>query len=125
MKSNYLFLPVCYRKRDYEGYLCSLLFPTESRSSAFALRAFNVELAQVKDSVSEKTIGLMRMQFWKKTVDDIYCDSPPPQPVAIELWKVCTPAEAGPRLTSQSPSKDGKPGPSTGTEKKKWMGSCC
>ncbi|XP_036851506.1 NADH dehydrogenase (ubiquinone) complex I, assembly factor 6 isoform X5 [Manis javanica] len=41
----------------------------------------------VKDSVSEKTIGLMRMQFWKKTVDDIYCDSPPPQPVAIELWK--------------------------------------
>ncbi|XP_057388144.1 NADH dehydrogenase (ubiquinone) complex I, assembly factor 6 isoform X2 [Balaenoptera acutorostrata] len=75
------------RKRDYEGYLCSLLLPAESRSSAFALRAFNVELAQVKDSVSEKTIGLMRMQFWKKTVDDVYCDSPPHQPVAIELWK--------------------------------------
>ncbi|XP_032324199.1 NADH dehydrogenase (ubiquinone) complex I, assembly factor 6 isoform X1 [Camelus ferus] len=75
------------RKRDYEGYLCSLLLPAESRSSAFALRAFNVELAQVKDSVSEKTIGLMRIQFWKKTVDDIYCDNPPHQPVAIELWK--------------------------------------
>lgn len=38
--------------------------------------------------VSEKTIGLMRMQFWKKTVDDIYSDNPPHQPVAIELWKV-------------------------------------
>ncbi|XP_070333470.1 NADH dehydrogenase (ubiquinone) complex I, assembly factor 6 isoform X1 [Odocoileus virginianus] len=75
------------RKRDYEGYLCSLLLPAESRSSAFALRAFNVELAQIKDSVSEKTIGLMRMQFWKKTVDDIYGDNPPHQPVAIELWK--------------------------------------
>ncbi|XP_004680071.1 PREDICTED: NADH dehydrogenase (ubiquinone) complex I, assembly factor 6 [Condylura cristata] len=75
------------RKRDYEGYLCSLLFPAKSRSSAFALRAFNVELAQIKDSISEKTIGLMRMQFWKKTVDDIYCDNPPHQPVAIELWK--------------------------------------
>ncbi|XP_039320316.1 NADH dehydrogenase (ubiquinone) complex I, assembly factor 6 isoform X1 [Saimiri boliviensis] len=75
------------RKRDYEGYLCSLLLPAESRSSAFALRAFNVELAQVKDSISEKTIGLMRMQFWKKTVEDIYCDNPPHQPVAIELWK--------------------------------------
>lgn len=35
-----------YRKRDYEGFLCSLLLPTESRTSAFALRAFNVELAQ-------------------------------------------------------------------------------
>uniref|UniRef100_A0A2K6M6P9 NADH dehydrogenase (ubiquinone) complex I, assembly factor 6 n=1 Tax=Rhinopithecus bieti TaxID=61621 RepID=A0A2K6M6P9_RHIBE len=67
------------RKRDYEGYLCSLLLPAESRSSVFALRAFNVELAQVKDSVSEKTIGLMRIQFWKKTVEDIYCDKPPHQ----------------------------------------------
>nr|XP_002710745.2 NADH dehydrogenase (ubiquinone) complex I, assembly factor 6 isoform X1 [Oryctolagus cuniculus] len=75
------------RKRDYEGYLCSLLLPAESRSSALALRAFNVELAQVKDSVSEKAIGLMRMQFWKKTVEDIYLDNPPHQPVAIELWK--------------------------------------
>ncbi|XP_040828539.1 NADH dehydrogenase (ubiquinone) complex I, assembly factor 6 isoform X1 [Ochotona curzoniae] len=75
------------RKRDYEGYLCSLLLPAKSRSSAFALRAFNVELAQVKDSISEKAIGLMRMQFWKKTVEDIYHDNPPPQPVAIELWK--------------------------------------
>ncbi|XP_049709934.1 NADH dehydrogenase (ubiquinone) complex I, assembly factor 6 isoform X2 [Elephas maximus indicus] len=75
------------RKRDYEGYLCSLLQPAESRSAVFALRAFNVELAQVKDSVSEKTIGLMRMQFWKNTVEDIYCDNPPQQPVAIELWK--------------------------------------
>lgn len=56
MKSNYLFLPVCYRKRDYEGYLCSLLFPTESRSSAFALRAFNVELAQAGIKISLKII---------------------------------------------------------------------
>ncbi|KAF6323529.1 NADH:ubiquinone oxidoreductase complex assembly factor 6 [Rhinolophus ferrumequinum] len=44
-------------------------------------------LRLVKDMVSEKTIGLMRMQFWKKTVDDIYSDNPPHQPVAIELWK--------------------------------------
>lgn len=35
-----------YRKRDYEGFLCTLLLPAESRTSAFALRAFNVELAQ-------------------------------------------------------------------------------
>ncbi|KAM7175146.1 NADH dehydrogenase (ubiquinone) complex I, assembly factor 6 isoform 1-T1 [Macrochelys suwanniensis] len=75
------------RKRDYEGFLCSLLLPAESRTSAFALRAFNVELAQIKDSITQKTIGLMRMQFWRKAVEDIYCDNPPHQPVAIELWK--------------------------------------
>ncbi|XP_075405585.1 NADH dehydrogenase (ubiquinone) complex I, assembly factor 6 isoform X2 [Tenrec ecaudatus] len=75
------------RRRDYESYLCSLLLPAESRRAAFALRAFNVELAQVKDSVSEKPIGLMRMQFWKTTVEDLYQDKPPHQPVALELWK--------------------------------------
>ncbi|CAM2106864.1 NADH dehydrogenase (ubiquinone) complex I, assembly factor 6 isoform X1 [Caretta caretta] len=75
------------RKRDYEGFLCSLLLPAESRTSAFALRAFNVELAQIKDSITQKTIGLMRMEFWRKAVEDIYCDNPPHQPVAIELWK--------------------------------------
>ncbi|XP_070604146.1 NADH dehydrogenase (ubiquinone) complex I, assembly factor 6 isoform X2 [Erythrolamprus reginae] len=75
------------RKRDYEGFLCALLLPAESRASVLALRAFNVELAQIRDSVTEKTIGLMRIEFWRKAVEDIYQDSPPQQPVAIELWK--------------------------------------
>ncbi|XP_051016132.1 NADH dehydrogenase (ubiquinone) complex I, assembly factor 6 isoform X2 [Acomys russatus] len=44
-------------------------------------------LRLVKDSVSEKTIGLMRMQFWRKAVEDMYRDNPPHQPVATELWK--------------------------------------
>uniref|UniRef100_A0A670KEE0 NADH:ubiquinone oxidoreductase complex assembly factor 6 n=1 Tax=Podarcis muralis TaxID=64176 RepID=A0A670KEE0_PODMU len=75
------------RKRDYEGFLCSLLLPAECRRSAFALRAFNVELAQIKESVTQKTIGLMRIQFWRQAVEDMYHDNPPQQPVAVELWK--------------------------------------
>ncbi|XP_033914931.2 NADH dehydrogenase (ubiquinone) complex I, assembly factor 6 isoform X1 [Acipenser ruthenus] len=86
-KNNETYCIDLVRTRDYEGFLCSLLLPAEARGSSFALRAFNVELAQIKDSVSQKTIGLMRMQFWKKTLEDIYNDDPPPQPVAIELWK--------------------------------------
>lgn len=48
VKINYLLfsVSVCCRKRDYESYLCSLLFPAECQRSASALRAFNVELAQ-------------------------------------------------------------------------------
>ena len=38
--------------------------------------------------MSQKTIGLMRMQFWKTVVEDIYRDDPPVQPVSVELWKV-------------------------------------
>ncbi|XP_037309995.2 NADH dehydrogenase (ubiquinone) complex I, assembly factor 6 isoform X1 [Pungitius pungitius] len=75
------------RSRDYDGYVSSLLLPEEARRSSLALRAFNVELAQVKDSVSQKTIGLMRMQFWKTAVEDIYRDEPPKQPVSGELWR--------------------------------------
>ncbi|XP_069477488.1 NADH dehydrogenase (ubiquinone) complex I, assembly factor 6 isoform X3 [Ambystoma mexicanum] len=75
------------RLRDHEGFLCSLLLPPESRSSALALKAFNVELAQVKDLVSQKNIGLMRMQFWRTAVEDMYHDNPPHQPIAMELWK--------------------------------------
>ncbi|XP_041844841.1 NADH dehydrogenase (ubiquinone) complex I, assembly factor 6 isoform X2 [Melanotaenia boesemani] len=42
---------------------------------------------QVKDSVSQKTIGLMRMQFWKMAIEDIYRADPPNQPVSHELWR--------------------------------------
>ncbi|XP_051261373.1 NADH dehydrogenase (ubiquinone) complex I, assembly factor 6 isoform X2 [Dicentrarchus labrax] len=75
------------RSRDYDGFVSSLLLPEEARRSSLALRAFNVELAQVKDSVSQKTIGLMRMQFWKTAIEDIYRDDPPNQPVTAELWR--------------------------------------
>ncbi|KAM4601494.1 NADH dehydrogenase (ubiquinone) complex I, assembly factor 6 [Polymixia lowei] len=75
------------RSRDYDGFVSSLLLPEEARRSSLALRAFNVELAQVKDSVSQKTIGLMRMQFWKTAIEEIYRDDPPLQPVSSELWR--------------------------------------
>ncbi|XP_029360330.1 NADH dehydrogenase (ubiquinone) complex I, assembly factor 6 isoform X1 [Echeneis naucrates] len=75
------------RSRDYDGFVSSLLLPEEARRSSLALRAFNVELAQVKDSVSQKTIGLMRMQFWKTAIDEMYRDEPPNQPVTAELWR--------------------------------------
>ncbi|KAM6936239.1 NADH dehydrogenase (ubiquinone) complex I, assembly factor 6 isoform 2-T2 [Lycodopsis pacificus] len=75
------------RSRDYDGYVSSLLLPEEARRSSLALRAFNVELAQVKDSVSQKTIGLMRMKFWKAAIEEIYRDEPPNQPVSAELWR--------------------------------------
>lgn len=75
------------KTRDYENYLASLLLPAGLHQPAFAIRAFNAEVASVKDSVSDRTIGLMRMQFWKNTIEDI-CQSskaPPAHPVAQEL----------------------------------------
>ncbi|KAL7752007.1 hypothetical protein RI367_002535 [Sorochytrium milnesiophthora] len=71
---------------DYEGYLAALILPTDVQPAAWALRAFNVELASVKDAVRDSTLGRMRFMFWRETLDRIQQGSPPPQqPVAVAL----------------------------------------
>ncbi|XP_022082412.1 NADH dehydrogenase (ubiquinone) complex I, assembly factor 6-like isoform X2 [Acanthaster planci] len=74
-------------KSDHESFLSALLLPQSARASVIALRAFNVETASVNESVSEKHIGLMRMQFWKDVLTRIYEGAPTQQPVAMELYR--------------------------------------
>lgn len=75
------------KRTDYEHYLSNLFLPEKLRSHAFAIRAFNSEIAGVRDSVSDKTIGLMRFNFWRSTIDKLYEGEVPQHPVAIELYK--------------------------------------
>ncbi|XP_055343788.1 NADH dehydrogenase (ubiquinone) complex I, assembly factor 6-like [Paramacrobiotus metropolitanus] len=75
------------KKSDYENYLCTLLLPAPVRSTAFAIRAFNVELAQIRDVISDHRIGKMRLQFWKDALERIYSGNPPQTPVAQELYR--------------------------------------
>ncbi|XP_011873025.1 PREDICTED: NADH dehydrogenase (ubiquinone) complex I, assembly factor 6 [Vollenhovia emeryi] len=76
------------RKNDYENFLCTLLLPRDIRSAAFAVRAFNVEVAQVEDQVNDNTIGAMRLQFWTDALNETYNDHPPRSPVALELHRI-------------------------------------
>ncbi len=39
---------------------------------AWALRAFNVEVALVRDMVSERETGMGRIAFWRELLDSIY-----------------------------------------------------
>ncbi|CAB4042192.1 NADH dehydrogenase (ubiquinone) complex I, assembly factor 6 isoform X1, partial [Paramuricea clavata] len=76
------------RQHDFENYLCCLLVNKESRHSIFAVRAFNVEIAKICDSTTVETIGKMKIQFWKDTIDSIYTKGIcPDHPVAKELQK--------------------------------------
>lgn len=50
-----------------------------------AIRAFNIELARIPDVVSNPTIGSMRMQFWRQTIDSTFAEKPPEEPVAVLL----------------------------------------
>lgn len=71
--------------------MCTLLLKNTSRSSAIAVRSFNIEVAKVSEQVSQKTIGLMRLKFWEELIDKVLskdASKVPQHPVAIELFKV-------------------------------------
>lgn len=77
------------QRRDREAYYCGLLLPTRYRDAYFALRAFNVEIASIKDqnrSSSSSALSSpgsalalqLRMQWWRDAVASLY--EPPQQP---------------------------------------------
>lgn len=76
------------RKHDYENFLCTLLLSREIRAAGFAIRAFNVEVAQVKDQVSNHRIGEMRLKFWSDALNSTYKGNPPQSPVTLELHRI-------------------------------------
>jgi len=76
------------KKTDYEHFLTNLFLPDNMRKHAFAIRAFSAEIAGVRDNISDRTIGQMRMQFWKDAIENIYEEKPPQHPVALELYSM-------------------------------------
>jgi NADH dehydrogenase [ubiquinone] 1 alpha subcomplex assembly factor 6 len=87
------------QNRDRESYVCGLLLPHESRKAYFAVRAYNVELASIKDGSvntmasssnrntnnnassatetrsggSGSTLALkVRMQWWRDAIHQLY-----------------------------------------------------
>ena len=64
------------RSVDYDRYLSVLFAPSEKRAALFALYAFNFEVAKTAETVSDPTIGLIRLQWWREALDGIYAGSP-------------------------------------------------
>lgn len=80
------------KKRDYENYLCTLLMnDNELKRFAIALRAFNAEIANIKESTKTKDVAQFRFQYWMQTIDKLFIkDYYPPanEPITSELKKV-------------------------------------
>ncbi|CAG8646222.1 2431_t:CDS:2, partial [Paraglomus occultum] len=70
-------------KHDYENYLISAFYPKEVRPAHVAIRAFNLEIAMVRENVSNAQIGSMRMQFWREAIDGVFKGNPPKHPIAL------------------------------------------
>ena len=64
-------------KGDKDRFLSCLFAPTDARPHLFALYAFNVEIARIRETVSEPQIGLVRQQWWLDTIDGIYAGRTP------------------------------------------------
>ncbi|XP_050076284.1 NADH dehydrogenase (ubiquinone) complex I, assembly factor 6 homolog [Anopheles maculipalpis] len=60
------------RNHDKENFLCTLLLKNPERRSAFAVRAFNVEVAKVSEKVSAGNVGVMPLKFWENTLNTLY-----------------------------------------------------
>ncbi len=64
------------RRFDPDRYLCAMFAPADRREDLLALAAFNIELARVREQVSETMLGRIRLQWWREAVEGIFVDSP-------------------------------------------------
>jgi phytoene synthase len=57
------------RLHDRDRYLSTLFAPDDRRAHLLALYAFNAEVIRVRDAVSDPNIGMIRLQWWRDTLE--------------------------------------------------------
>ena len=73
------------RAGDKDRFLATLFAPEAAQPHLFALYAFNLEVARIRNVVSEPHVGLIRQQWWRDTLEAIYAGSIIGHPVAEAL----------------------------------------
>jgi len=73
------------RRFDHDRYLCALFASEAERARLMALFAFNVEIARVRELVSEPVIGQMRLQWWRDAIGEFAAGRTREHPVAKAL----------------------------------------
>lgn len=72
-------------RHDRERYLPGLFVPADRRSAWFAVLAANHEIAKTAEVVSEPTIGHIRLQWWRESLDGIEASTPRRHEVVMPL----------------------------------------
>ncbi len=73
------------RRYDRDRFLTALFCPADRRADVLALYAFNLEIAGVRETVSEPLLGHIRVQWWRDALDGVYGGDPPAHHVAQPL----------------------------------------
>lgn len=86
------------RRFDHDRYLCALFAPAPDRARLFALYAFNLEVARVREAVSEPIIGQMRLQWWRDALGEFAVGKVRAHPVAQALARALAERPVRPEL---------------------------
>lgn len=66
------YLSTLVARDDRDRFLTAQFAPLPVRADVLALYAFNIEVAKIKESVSESLVGAMKLQWWRDTVATLY-----------------------------------------------------
>ena len=88
------------RERDPDRHLVTTLLPPSGRRGALALFAFDLELARIRDAVSEPMLGEIRLQFWRDTLVGVGRGAVAAHPVAQAIAATITDDESIAAMTA-------------------------
>jgi 15-cis-phytoene synthase len=85
MQTDYAYSEELLRRDDVDCWLASLFVPKERRRHIHALYAFRLEIARVREVVSEALLGEIRFQWWRDALEGKNEGDAKANPVAAAL----------------------------------------
>jgi 15-cis-phytoene synthase len=70
LAAHYEYCGTLVHEHDRDRWLASLFAPANKRPHLHALYAFNIEIARIRDVVSDPMPGEIRMQWWTDALED-------------------------------------------------------
>jgi phytoene synthase len=69
------------RRGDRDRFLCGVFAPPAARAGVWALYALNLELAHIREAVTDPLPGQIRLQWWREAMHEAYTTTPRAHPV--------------------------------------------
>jgi phytoene synthase len=96
MQSNFQHCTTLVHETDRDRYLATLFAPAGHRDALFALYAFNIEIARVREVAHEPMPGEIRLQWWREVLSGERDGEAAAHPVAAALRAVLKQHELAP-----------------------------
>ena len=85
MQDAYRHCEQLVRAADKDRFVSALFAPADKRGALYALYAFNVEIARVREAIREPMAGEIRLQWWREVLTGERAGEAAANPVAAAL----------------------------------------